>query len=240
MTRLWDYSRERVAAWDEIPVRVILLGRSTTRDAMVTSFFFGERTTEEEVLANFALAEISSPKWDRNFRSILPEPLLRYLRETDFGEWTPAKRAAAIGAIRWHRAPFIGPLLATEPEWYEATVTAEGIGELRTPAKVGNEVLATDLTVDSIVRAIRAGRSGNATYVAELAELKRDFKIDLLRGKPILVATGPEEPLVVIEGTHRLPAIYWRRLESLPCPDRVSVLVGFSQRIRSWSFFPEI
>lgn len=192
-------------------------------------------SSREEVLWEWALAELTSPRLARFY----PEtPELRARVEAG-GAFDPASELdqQVILAVRRFRSPLLKGLIADEMRFHQAVLRQDEIGALRrfrdpefrriAPDAVTIADMATALAAEPpehdeipLARAWRDGRAG--------------FDPARMRGRPFLLAADPAGPYTLIEGYCRMLLLYGLHREGCLDLDEIPVLIAIWPSLTGW------
>jgi hypothetical protein len=109
-----------------------------------------------------------------------------------FAHLSPQSREELRAHICRIREPMIGFFLRNPTTWVEGTFDVEAIGSLRVTSWFEQPGYANARTIDELLESV-----GGASYA------KLDFRIEAMRGRPIIVGPDMDGPYCVIEGSHR-------------------------------------
>lgn len=102
------------------------------------------------------------------------------------------ERERLIVHICQHREPMLGFLLKNQTSWFEGAFDVEAIPALRLTRWFEQPAFSSARTIHELLETL-----GGASYA------KLDFRLDAMRGRPIIVADNLGGPYCLIEGTHR-------------------------------------
>ena len=197
------------------------------------------RVTEAEVIAEFLRAEIDSPRFgpriaariDTDGRS---EAVVRAPDTSNADE--NAYRASLLHGYRGVGGS--APLLEGLPDridWWRVAIPRDALGDIRyIDYPYWNELSAGTRSPRVAAERIEAGITAqgrpNEAFVALAARLCEGDDL----GMPILIATGPDAPAIILEGHTRVTAMLLRP-DCLPA--EVELYVGYADGVRTWMYY---
>ena len=198
-----------------------------------------ERVDEAEVVAEFLRAEIDSPRFGPRVRARLAadgrdESIVRApdVRDADANSY----RSELLHGYRGIGGS--APLLEGLPErieWHRAAIARDSLDEVRyIDYPYWNELSAGTRSPRVAAMRIHAGITAmdrsNDAFHALAARLCAGEDL----GMPILIATDPAAPPVILEGHTRVTAML---LQPDCLPEEVGFYVGFAPAVRDWMFY---
>lgn len=197
-----------------------------------------QRVNEEAVLLSFAEAEFSSPRHRAAVAQWVTNVDPNRLLNSEPRDWSEQDRRSATRAVRRYRGPILGELLALEPAWFEAVITAAELPALRPIDFPPFDALAPDRKLGSLVAAMDDGKEiPNDRFSEGYRALKSGFDLTKVRGRPSVIAKDRAGLYVVFEGLTRLAVLTSFRARGEPVPDAFGIYLGVSSRASEWRFF---
>jgi restriction system protein len=150
----------------------------------------GEPIDQEHVLFfDYAYAEMLEPgRWNPEAAQLAAD--VAQIGGPD--RLSPEDRRNLVDRICQHREPMLGFLLRNPTKWFAGSFDVDAIGALRLTSWFEQPHFANARTIDELLESL-----GGATYA------KLDFRLDAMRGRPIIVSANLAGPYCLIEGTTR-------------------------------------
>jgi hypothetical protein len=198
-----------------------------------------EKLTEHEMVATFLRAEVASTRFRSNIlkslrrdgrdRSVIDQPNTANEKEN-------AYRIQLLGKLRGYRQN--RNLFASFPRriaWHRYTLSKRELDRVKYISDAYWYRLSSGSRLPrEAAKNVRAGQK----ILGRSTRWHLDFACALERGAEfpelILVGTGPDSQLVLLEGHGRLTAY---SLVPTRTPKELRVIIGFSRNMRRWVFF---
>lgn len=198
----------------------------------------GSRIPTEEVLLEFAEAELDSLNYGVGYERSLGRTVVDRLRVTRPSEWSTEERQRLIYTLGSMRGMFILPLLALEPEWSEGTLESSELANLRATLGAWWGDLSPELDLATFISAFEAGKDAPGGGLrSKVSDLASGFDLSRMRGRPILLGEAETGPFTILEGTKRLMALTKRARDGLPVPNSIPIYVGLTPIMSDWMFY---
>jgi len=196
-----------------------------------------KRITEEEMLKNWALAEIASIRRRKYLGEALPPEILKKSQEGNY-EFSEQEWQQLTAMIRNFRSPLLDGLLMLKMEWYEGVLPAAELTKLQIMNWPPFVDLSGSRKLIDLAKAFLRGEMPpkHPEFAENLEILRKDFGISCMRGKPIIVSQGEQPPYILVEGFTRLSAMMMNMLEGKTYEANLPIILGVSKRLSEWNY----
>lgn len=195
------------------------------------------KINEEEMLRNWALAEVASVRRWKYLNSVLPSGILEKAGRGDHwyseDEWQKL-----VEMIRSFRAPLLDGLLQLEIEWYEGNLPTVELKDLEMMNWSPFVSLAGSRKLIDLVQAFQEGKMPpkHHEFAENLSRIQKEFRLEMMWGKPIVVSQSEQPPYILIEGFTRLSAMLLNLSTGQSYRQDIPVILGISDRLDEWNF----
>lgn len=195
------------------------------------------KISEEEMLRNWALAEVASVRRQKYLGDVLSPEILRKVQEERY-EFSGREWQKLVEIIKSFRAPLLDGLLSLKAEWLEGELTIEELKELEIMNWLPFVNLAGSRKLVDLVQAFQQGKMppNHHEFAESLEKIKRNFDLVSMKGKPIIVSHSKKSPYMLIEGFTRLSAMLMNILEGQSYEREIPIILGVSERLNEWNF----
>lgn len=195
------------------------------------------KVSEEEMLRNWALAEVVSIRRQKYLHGILPTGLIQKILERQ-NEFTENEYKHLTEMIRSTRAELLDGLLGLNVEWYEGRLPIEELKSLEMMNWPPFVNLAGSKRFLDLVNAFQEGKMPphHHEFAENLERIRKELKIENMKGKPIVLSQSNEPPYILIEGFTRLSAMLLNILDGKLYKGKIPVILGVSKRLSEWQY----
>jgi len=195
------------------------------------------KISEEEMLKNWALAEVTSVRRQKYLNKTLPEGLIQKIRQ-GLHEYTEDEWGRLIEMVRSTRSELLKGLLGLDIEWYEGKLPIEELKNLEMMNWPPFVELAGSRKFLDLIRAFQGGKmpSKHHEFAENLERIRKELRPESMQGKPIVLSRSEEPPYILVEGFTRLSAMLLNLLEGKSYGEKISVILGISERLDEWEF----
>jgi hypothetical protein len=195
--------------------------------------------SEQDLWWNWAVAELDSIRFGTDFRHWVPKELQTKVRAGRREELTQIDWDRLKDAVLNVRFPILLDLLRLGIVWYRGELDSSDLPGVRIMNYEPHARLAPSRTLAAFAAALDAGRSppGENNFGENYRIIRDTFRLDRIRGLPILVAEVSSGPFTLLEGYTRLTMMtsMWRagKIGSKPIP----ILLGICPLLREWHLY---
>lgn len=195
------------------------------------------KISEEEMLRNWALAEVASIRRWKYLGDVLPPEILK-MAQQERSEFSEQEWKMLVEMIRNFRAPLLDSLLPLKLEWFEGELSIEELKKLEImnwPPFVG---LAGSRKLVDLVQAFQQGKMppNHHEFAENLERIQQNFRMSSMQGKPIVVSRSKEPPYILVEGFTRLSAMLLNILDGKSYKVDAPIILGVSEQLSEWNF----
>ena len=196
-----------------------------------------QKINEEEMLKNWALAEVASVRRRKYLSGILPESLIQKISRGRY-EFTQDEWKTLIEMIRSTRSQLLNDLLKLDVEWYEGKLPMQELKDLEMMNWPPFVNLAGSKRFLDLVNAFRDGKmpSNHHEFAENLERIRKELKIENMKGKPIVLSRSDKPPYSLVEGFTRLSAMLLNILNGKLYEGEIPVILGVSRRLDEWEY----
>lgn len=196
-----------------------------------------KKISEEIMLQNWALAEITSIRRQKYLNGALPQGLIEKIRQGQY-DFTKREWKQLTDMIRSTRSELLSGLLQLKLEWYDGALPVSELNTLEMMNWPPFVNLAESRKFIDLVDAFCAEKMplNHHEFAANLERIKNEFVLDKMKGMPIVVGQSIQPPYVLIEGFTRLSAILLNLLENRVDVKEMLIILGVSTRLKEWQF----
>jgi hypothetical protein len=157
--------------------------------------------SEAEVIAGFLRNEFYQHDYDRDrarFESLVTDPDLN-----------DAQQNALRRSLLFRRRGHMWRELPPDTQWWRVEITPKDVPRLRIFARAHwLSIAAGDFRAENIVRRIRSGKYPKRVenFVVKIKSISESHANQSKAGPILLIGIGDSDPLVVLEGNHRVTA----------------------------------
>ena len=196
-----------------------------------------QKINEEEMLKNWALAEVASVRRRKYLSGILPESLIQKISRGRY-EFTQDEWKTLIEMIRSTRSQLLNDLLKLDVEWYEGKLPIQELKDLEMMNWPQFVNLAGSKRFLDLVNAFREGKMppNHHEFAENLERIRKELKIENMKGKPIVLSRSDKPPYSLVEGFTRLSAMLLNILNGKLYEGEIPVILGVSRRLDEWEY----
>ena len=196
-----------------------------------------QKINEEEMLKNWALAEVASVRRRKYLSGILPESLIQKISRGRY-EFTQDEWKTLIEMIRSTRSQLLNDLLKLDVEWYEGKLPMQELKDLEMMNWPQFVNLAGSKRFLDLVNAFREGKMppNHHEFAENLERIRKELKIENMKGKPIVLSRSDKPPYSLVEGFTRLSAMLLNILNGKLYEGEIPVILGVSRRLDEWEY----
>ena len=196
-----------------------------------------QKINEEEMLKNWALAEVDSVRRQKYLSGILPESLIQKISQEQY-EFTQDEWQILIKMIKSTRSQLLNDLLKLDVEWYEGKLPMQELKDLEMMNWPPFVNLAGSKRFLDLVNAFREGKMppNHHEFAENLERIRKELKIENMKGKPIVLSRSDKPPYSLVEGFTRLSAMLLNILDGKSYEVEISVILGVSRRLDEWEY----
>jgi hypothetical protein len=191
---------------------------------------------ESEMLRSWAIAEVFSKSteiqgWYKSSR-LSPEVWDKVQNgRTDFSE---SELVGLEAAVRYCRALLLNGLLSLGVNWHEGKLSLQEFEAVRMIHH-----FAQPLGSGMLIHLVRAYLEGKLPkdlqkFGLELQSVAKEFRIENMTGKLILVAKSTQPPYFLIEGYKRMCSLLLSAQSGKSANDNITVILGVTPRLNEW------
>jgi len=177
---------------------------------------------QDVVLLDYAHAELLEPVRNEGAMQLAAQ----LERLGGFSRLTPQQQQVLIDGICQVREPMLGFLLRNKTTWFEASLSVDDLPNIHLTTWFERERYQSARTLHELLQT-----PGAADYV------KPGFRLDAMRGRPIMVARDLDSSLCLIEGTSRCCEIVRLRRSGALEQASIMVFVGVCPNIHEYAPF---
>lgn len=195
------------------------------------------KISEDEMLRNWALAEVVSIRRQKYLHGILPERLVQKILDRQ-SEFTEDEYKYLTEMIRSTRAELLNGLSGLNVEWYEGRLPVDELKDLEMMNWPPFVNLAGSKRFLDLVNAFREGKmpQNHHEFAENLERIRKELKIEDMKGKPIVLSQSTEPPYILVEGFTRLSAMLLNMLDGKSYEVGIPVILGVSKRLSEWQY----
>lgn len=196
-----------------------------------------EKVSENEVVAEFLLAEINSPRFseglvnalDGKSKSVLTNPDLNNECDNKF-----RKKLLGVGrGFGLDKALFEG--FPKDVEWHKAIIEKEELIKIKyINYGFWNKLTSKTRSSKKAIQNIKSGIKFSGIDFVNFNEVGEKVRDNGSFPRIIVVSRFEKTPLIVLEGHTRLTA-YLLNIEHVP--QCLEIFVGFSRKLNRWKYF---
>lgn len=195
------------------------------------------KISEEEMLRNWALAEVVSIRRRKYLGDVLPSEILKKARQGRY-EFSEQEEQKLVEMIRSFRAPLLDGLLPLKASWFEGELPIKELKELEIMNWPPFVNLARSRKLADLVQAFWQGKMplNHHEFKENLEQIRQSFSVSSMQGKPIAVSRSKEPPYTLVEGFTRLSAMLLNILDGKFYDEEIPIILGVSERLSEWNF----
>jgi len=190
--------------------------------------------SEEFVVWNFVVAELESARWGPRLRPRLEPSLLDRVRSGDFGTLSSEELRSLKTALLGHRGRFAELLLRPRTTWTVGRLRFDCLPKLRVIGEPDFVDRAPSRLLGEFAEATARGEPPIRDFDEGFARLRSVFRIDRIRGLPIMVAEKEVGPYTIAEGLTRICCLQLAGKSGVSRPESIAVILGVDPGLSRW------
>jgi len=194
--------------------------------------------SQQDLWWNWAIAEVDSARFGAGLGSRMTLELQAKVRAGMREALTSSDWNSLKDAVTEFRKPILLDLLRFPTVWYQGELDSSELPNVRIMNYEPHVKISPSRTLSDFATALDAGRnSGETEFGGNYRKVRAAFRVDKVRGRPILVAEAKSGPFILLEGYTRLTVMTSLIREGKINPQLISVLLGVCHRLREWHLY---
>jgi hypothetical protein len=194
--------------------------------------------SQRDLWWDWAIAELDSARFGAGLSSFMTVELQTKVRAGERDALTQSDWDSLKDAVTNFRKPILLDLLRFPTIWYQGELDSSDLPGVRIMNYERHVKIAPSRTLSDFAAALDAGRnSGENDFGGNYRKVRAAFRVDRIRGRPILVGEAKSGPFILLEGYTRMTVMTSLSREGKFSSQPIPVLFGVCRRLKEWYLY---